>query len=75
MPALDIPAFRATAPRYVRPSAEVLSRVKDWYRRQTGECWFAATMTLEFAMRNGDVLRLSQENFVRQWWQFHATGP
>ena len=68
MPALDIPAFRAKAPRYVRPSAEVLSRVKDWYRRQTGECWFAATMMLEFAMRNGDVLRLSKENFVEKGW-------
>ena len=69
MPVLDIPVFRAKAPRYVRPSAEVLSRVKDWYRRQTGECWFAATMMLEFAMRNGDVLRLSKENFVEKRWR------
>ena len=49
---------------YVRPSAEMLQRVKDWYKRQTGEHWLAATMMLEFAMRNGDVLRLKDENFV-----------
>lgn len=64
IPPLELPSFRARAPRYVRPSAEVLAKVKNWYRRQTGECWFAATMMLEFAMRNGDVLRLRDENFV-----------
>ena len=64
IPPLDIPAFRAKAPHYVRPSEEILSRVKAWYSRQTGEHWFAATMMLEFAMRNGDVLRLKSENFV-----------
>lgn len=32
--------------------------------QQTGEYWFAATMMLEFAMRNGDVLRLKELNFV-----------
>ena len=61
---LEIPAFRVRAPRYVRPCAELLARVKAWYGRQTGERWFAATMMLEFAMRNGDVLRLKSENFV-----------
>lgn len=66
IPPLDIPAFRAQAPRYVRPSAEMLQRVKAWYGRQTGEHWFAATMMLEFAMRNGDVLRLKDENFVEK---------
>lgn len=64
IPALDIPSFRAKAPRYVRPGAELLARVKAWYGKQTGEYWFAATMMLEFAMRNGDVLRLKSENFV-----------
>lgn len=66
IPALDLPAFRAAAPRYVRPSAEMLARVKAWYGRQTGEHWLAATMMLEFAMRNGDVLRLRDENFVER---------
>ena len=66
IPALDIPSFRAVAPRYVRPSTEMLARVKAWYRRQTCEHWFAATMMLEFAMRNGDVMRLRDENFVEK---------
>ena len=64
VPPLDIPAFRAQAPRYERPSAEMLGRVKAWYGRLTGEHWFAATMMLEFAMRNGDVLRLKEGNFI-----------
>ena len=61
---LDLPAFRAQAPRYIRPSSELLAKVKNWYRLQEGEYWFAATMMLEFAMRNGDVLRLKDSNFV-----------
>ena len=63
---LDIPAFRAQAPRYRRPSTEMLARVKAWYGRLEGEHWFAATMMLEFAMRNGDVLRLRDEHFVER---------
>ena len=66
IPPLDIPAFRAQAPRYARPSTDMLHRVKAWYKRLTGERWFAATMMLEFAMRNGDVLRLKDENFVEK---------
>ena len=66
IPPLDIPAFRAQAPRYARPSAEIIARVKSWYGRLTGERWFAATMMLEFAMRNGDVLRLKEGNFVEK---------
>ena len=64
IPPLDLPSFRAKAPHYVRPSVEMLSRVKAWYKKQTGEHWFAATMMLEFAMRNSDVLRLKDANFV-----------
>ena len=44
----------------------MLTKVKAWYAKQTGEHWFAATMMLEFAMRNGDVLRLKSENFVEK---------
>ena len=66
IPALDIPSFVAKAPRYERPSPELLVRVKKWYGGLTGEQWFAATMMLEFAMRNGDVLRLRDENFVER---------
>ena len=64
IPKLDLPVFRAKSQRYNRPAAEMLQRVKTWYGRQKGDCWFAATMMLEFAMRNGDVLRLKKENFV-----------
>lgn len=66
IPALDFPSFSAKAPRYERPSPELLARVKKWYGTLTGEHWFAATMMLEFAMRNGDVLRLKDENFVEK---------
>ena len=66
IPPIDLPAFLAKAPHYTRPSAELLRRVKAWYGRQTGEHWFAATMMLEFAMRNGDVLRLKSENFIEK---------
>ncbi len=64
VPPLEMPVVRARPPRYVRPSAETLAKVKNWYMQQTGEYWFAATMMLEFAMRNGDVLRLKELNFV-----------
>lgn len=64
IPPLEIPSFRVQPPRYVRPSPELLSRVKAWYGQLEGERWFAATMMLEFAMRNGDVLRLRASNFV-----------
>ena len=74
IPRLELPAFRAQPPRYIRPSTEVLGRVKAWYLNvcqaaksgKSGELWFAATMMLEFAMRNGDVLRLKEENFVQR---------
>ena len=73
IPTLELPAFRAQPPRYVRPCPEVLARVKGWYQNlchqvrkggSSGELWLAATMMLEFAMRNGDVLRLTDDNFV-----------
>ena len=71
---LELPVFRARPPRYVRPCRELLGRVKDWYRRQRGERWFAATMMLEFAMRNGDVLRLRPENFVERRGEVKVKG-
>ena len=66
IPPLEIPSFRARAPRYARPSPDMLRRVKAWYARLEGEHWFAATMMLEFAMRNGDVLRLDDSNFAEK---------
>lgn len=56
---------RRMVPRYVRPPADRLLKVKMWYEAlPPGDVWFAATMMLEFAMRNGDILRLGRENFV-----------
>ena len=64
VPRIELPVFRVRSPRYNRPSSEQLQRVKNWYKLLKGEYWFAATMMLEFAMRNGDVLRLRDSNFI-----------
>lgn len=66
IPKLEFPVFRARPPRYVRPSSEMLSRVKSWYVQLANEHWLVATMMLEFAMRNGDILRLNSTNFVEK---------
>ena len=61
------PSFgkKPMAPRYSRPSREMLGKVKEWYRSMPiDQLWFVTTMMLEFAMRNGDVLRLKELNFV-----------
>jgi len=74
------PSFgmRPQTQRYSRPSRETLRKVKEWYealddgmsfasRRSLvsgRQLWFTATMMLEFAMRNSDIERLTQENFV-----------
>ena len=67
---------RRKAERYQRPTAEQLGKVKSWYLGLTQETkdskpsasnlWFAATMMLEFGMRNGDILRLENSNFVER---------
>ena len=74
------PSFgkRPLSPRYNRPSKDLLRKVKTWYesidnsqrfesRRSLvpgDQLWFAATMMLEFAMRNSDITRLTPQNFV-----------
>ena len=47
-------------------SAEKGGRVFRGRRRNVSarELWFAATMMLEFAMRNGDIMRLTSKNFI-----------
>ena len=69
---------RPLSPRYNRPSKDQLRKVKAWYesidnarqfesRRSLvpgDQLWFAATMMLEFAMRNSDIARLTPQNFV-----------
>ena len=66
---IELPSCRRRAPRYARPERETLLKVKDWYEglwaRDDKRCWLAATMMLEFAMRNGDVGRL-------RWGDFRA---
>ena len=58
MAPIELPSCRRRAPRYARPERETLLKVKDWYEglwaRDDKRCWLAATMMLEFAMRNGD---------------------
>ena len=63
------PSFghRPKAPRYNRPDTETIAKVKAWYSSlPLGEAWFVATMMLEFAMRNGDIMRLRRDNFVER---------
>ncbi len=69
IPPLKMPVIVADPLRYHRPSEEKLHRVKLWYEAlgrdaKRRRMWFAATMMLEFAMRNGDVMRLKDENFA-----------
>ena len=77
-----VPAFpsiggRPAVPCYVRPDGAQLAKVKAWYEKlsaaygaspalETRNLWLAATMMLEFGMRNGDILRLRRENFVER---------
>jgi len=63
------PSFghRPKAPRYHRPDNNTLAKVKTWYvSLPPSGIWFVATMMLEFAMRNGDILRLRRDNFVER---------
>ena len=61
---IDFPSLRPLCSRYERPSSDIRKSIKEWYGRQRGCKWFAVTMMLEFAMRNGDVKRLTERNFV-----------
>ena len=69
IPPLDIPAFRAQAPRYVRPTADMLARVKAWYGKLKGEHWFAATMMLEYLNYTPHKTELSSGR--RVCWPIH----
>ena len=73
IPQFPVFARRATPARYNRPTAGQLAGVKAWYETLTRSAetvaadrhlWFAATMMLEFAVRNGDILRLKRSNFT-----------
>lgn len=67
IPPIELPSCNRQPPRYTRPDGRILSKVKDWYKslatRQDSREWVAATLMLEFAMRNGDVKRLRWSDF------------
>ncbi len=67
LPAFDLPVCRRRPLRYVRPDRRVLLRVRDWYGilgiRNDPRDWLVATLMLEFAMRNGDIVRLKWSDF------------
>ncbi len=60
-------------PRYERPSQATLDAVEAWYQglwkgegMTARDCkvWFFVTMMLRFGVRNGDVGRITMQNFV-----------
>lgn len=63
----ELPLVHVPVKRYVRPDKVLLGKVKDWYsslsERDGKEYWIAATLMLEFGMRNGDIKQLSWHNF------------
>lgn len=67
VPSMELPVFRRRSPRYMRPEREILLKVKEWYEGlwflDDKRYWLAATLMLEFAMRNGDVGRLRWSDF------------
>lgn len=67
VPPFDLPVCRRRAPRYRRPDPALLRRVRAWYAaladRSDPRDWIAATLMLEFAMRNGDAARLTWRDF------------
>lgn len=67
----NTPSVRVPPQLYSPPSKEILGAVKEWYaelarRARKGGTgagrYLAATFMLEFAVRNGDVLRLKWDN-------------
>lgn len=65
------PHVRATPQHYTRPTRERLMAVKAWYAALWGDSaregiWLAATFMMEFAMRNGDIERLTWDNLIEK---------
>lgn len=67
VPTIELPSYNRQIQRYIRPDKKVLAKVKKWYAslvgREDNREWVAATLMLEFAMRNGDVERLRWSDF------------
>lgn len=66
-PVIELPTYNRLSPRYVRPDATALAKVKAWYNSLAGRDdareWVVATLMLEFAMRNGDIEKLQWSDF------------
>ena len=79
IPSIELPSYRRQAPRYFRPDAKVLAKVKEWYNsladRQDSREWVIATLMLEFAMRNGDAERLRWSDFRPARQCNHGADP
>lgn len=70
-PVFMLPAKRNMRPeRYRRPTKEQLDKVAEWYEGLWKETdkrkWLAATMMLQFAMRNSDAERATPEIFEKR---------
>lgn len=68
---IKIPTIKNHKPgRYQRPNDETRAAVKKWYGELWGledkRYWLAATMMLQFAMRNGDVVAADGSYFVKR---------
>lgn len=68
---IDMPPKRSIRPeRYNRPSEETLAKIKAWYEeiwgREDKRLWLMATMMLQFAMRNGDIRRATEQIFEKR---------
>ena len=71
VPEFVLPAKRNMRPaRYERPTKEQLDKLKAWYENIWNDPdkrkWLAATMMLQFAMRNGDVIRATPGIFAQR---------
>lgn len=69
-PHFEIPVKKKKGARYRRPARAKLLAVRDWYEslsiRADRRDWLVATLMLEFAMRNGDIARLTWSDFLEK---------
>ena len=68
----DIPTLRAKNNLdliYQRPPASLRERTMEWYKElevSQPKVWLAATLMLQFGMRNGDACRVKWDNIQRE---------
>ena len=69
-PNFEIPVKKKKGARYRRPDRTRLLAVKGWYDslsiRADKRYRLVATLMLEFAMRNGDIVRLTWSDFIEK---------